>query len=275
MKYESKGVKIEAEDIQIDEGVTFGNGVNIKVKGTFSIGARSHLGNNVYIRGNNIIIGKDLFHSQGLHVGGGGRQNPQSMLVIGDRCTLHNNFINISEPVTIGNDVGLSADVDIITHGYWMSVLDGFPAKFEGVRIGNRVIVGYRSLIMMGVNIHSDIVVGAQSVVTKSLTEMGVYAGSPARLISEIKPLSVKDQEAKVSEIIEEWVECIAPYHNIPSPDVKIDFPWVEMDGFRFNVKTHHYEGEETIRTDDLRDFIRKFGIRIYTNRPFKSNFEF
>jgi len=65
------------------------------------------------IRGNNIKFGEHLFHSSGLRIGGGGRQHPDADFEIGDRCTIHNNFINVCEPVVIGDDVGLSQDVAI------------------------------------------------------------------------------------------------------------------------------------------------------------------
>jgi len=96
-KYEvrKKNVSIVANDIKIGESVSFGNDVHIRAKGTFSMGNFSRLGNKVEIFGNNIIMGDHLFHSSGLKVGGGGRQNPNANLLIGNRCTIHHNFINV------------------------------------------------------------------------------------------------------------------------------------------------------------------------------------
>ena len=113
MKYEvkEKNINIEAAEINIGESVTFGNNINVRLKGNFSIGDYSHLGSNCEILGNNVSIGKHLFNSSGLRIGGGGRQHPNANFSIGDRCTIHNNFINICEPVVIGNDVGLSPEV--------------------------------------------------------------------------------------------------------------------------------------------------------------------
>jgi hypothetical protein len=47
------------------------------------------------------------------------------------------------------------------------------------------------------------------------------------------------------------------------------------MGGLHMNVETFDYVGHENEDTDDFRDFLRKFGIRIYTHRPFKSKFTF
>jgi acetyltransferase-like isoleucine patch superfamily enzyme len=64
---------------------------------------------------------------------------------------------------------------------------DGKPAggdatKWEPTTLGDRVSVGSNATILP-VSICSDVVVGAGSVVTKNITEPGIYAGNPAKLI--------------------------------------------------------------------------------------------
>jgi len=271
MIYEDKkkDIFIKANTIQIGNDVSFGNSVDIRIKGDFVIGDRSHLGDDVSIRGNNVSIGCDLFHSQGLRVGGGGRQHPNANLSIGDRCTIHNNFINVCEPVDIGNDVGLSPEVSILTHGYWLSVLDGFPAKFSGVKIGNGVIVGYRSLIMMGVTIGEMAVIGAQSVVARNVEPLSIYAGNPAKLIRKIVPLKEEQKREMVAHILQEY-KAIAAYHSI-SPAITADYPIITVNKCRFDVEQLSVTGDEDEETDDFRDYVRKWGFRFYSNRPFKS----
>ncbi|MBI4648413.1 MAG: acyltransferase [Bacteroidia bacterium] len=266
-----KNIKIEADTINIGKSVNLGRNLSVKVKGEFHVNDFSDLGENTIIRGNNVIIGKHFFTTTGLNIGGGGWQNPGANLKIGDRCVIHNSLINICEPVEIGNDVGFSAHVDVLTHGFWLSVLEGFPATFSGVRIGNGVIVGHRSLIMMGVEIADQIVIGAYAVVTKTLKEMGIYAGVPAKKIKDIIPLTYEQRIQKISEIVNNYA-AVAKYHQI-NPKIKIDFPYININNFRFNVETFEYEGIEDIETDDFRDYIRRWGIRIYTERPFKSCF--
>lgn len=270
-----KNVCIKADKINIGENVDFGRDIDIKVKGYFELGSYSRLGDNCYIRGNNIIFGQHLFNSAGLRVGGGGRQNPDAKLTIYSRCTIHNNFINIYKPVEIGCDVGLSPEVSILTHGYWLSVLEGYPAKFEKVEIGSSVIIGYRSLVMMGVKICDKCVIGAQSVVTKSIEKKGIYAGSPVRYIADINPpLTWEEREKKIKEIIVDYFP-IANYHNVEYSRIEVDYPHIWFNDFRVDVEDFSYNGKEDENTDDFRDYLRKYGIRIYTKRPFKSKFEF
>lgn len=275
MKYENsdRNISINADKIEIGESVSFGKNINVKLKGTFRIGNYSRLGNDTEIFGNNVSIGSHLFNSSGLRIGGGGRQHPDANFLIGDRCTIHNNFINVCEPVTIGNDVGLSPDVSILTHGYWLSVLEGYPAKFDGVNIGNGVIIGYRSVIMMGVSIADNCVIGANALVAKSILQKGIYAGNPAKFIKEITIPTFEEKVELVNTMLKHYSK-ISAYHNI-NPNIMLDYPNIKINDFVINVETFEFEGIEDSETDDFRDFIRKYGIRIYTSRPFVSNFNF
>ena len=260
---------IKANVIQIGDDVSFGNCIDIRLHGDFKIGDRSHLGDDVSIRGNNVSIGCDLFHSRGLRVGGGGRQHPNANLRIGDRCTIHNNFINVCENVEIGNDVGLSPEVSILTHGYWLSVIEGFPAKFAGVKICDGVIVGYRSLIMMGVTIGAMAVIGAQSVVTKDVKPRSVYAGNPAKFIKSIIPITYEERVTMIDHILKEYKK-ISDYHSI-APVITFDYPVITVNKCQFDVELLSITGQEDVETDDFRDFVRKWGFRFYSKRPFKS----
>ena len=269
----SKNIEIIAKEILIAENVSLGSNIRVALSGVFQVGEHSRIGNDTEILGNEVRIGSHFFHSSGLRVGGGGRQNPNANLSIGDRCTMHNNFINVCEPIVIGNDVGLSPETSILTHGYWMSVMEGFPASFAGVIIGNRTIIGYRSLLMMGISIAEECVVGAQSVVSKSLPIKGIYAGSPARFIKEITPLSHVDRVKKSEEILAAY-SPIARYHEIVlDGKLRLDYPLLYFKEMIINLETFEYSGIEDDETDDLRDFLRKWGIRIYTTRNFKSKF--
>lgn len=93
----------------------------------------------------------------------------------------------ICELVTIGEDC-------FVSHGA-MFVNDTFerggPARGDQTRwkstsIGNRVSIGTNATIMP-VAICDDVVIGAGAVVTRAITEPGLYAGVPARRIGDFK----------------------------------------------------------------------------------------
>lgn len=271
MRFEDKaaGILIEAKSIDIHPSVAFGKNIDIRLNGSFRVGPRSFFGSNVTMRGNNVSIGSDFFHTSGLTVGGGGNDYPTADLSIGDRCVLHNNFINVCEPVIIGDDVGLSADVAIITHGFWWSVFEGHPARFQGVTIGNRTIVGYRAIILMGARIGEEVVIGAASVVSRDLESRAVYAGNPIQKIRDIRPLA-EEGKRKWFSTLEEHYRRILGFHNL-SPSISFDFPAVTVNGCRFDLDRMEMSGPEDEYTDHFRDFARKYGFRFYTGRPFRS----
>lgn len=93
----------------------------------------------------------------------------------------------ICELVTIGADC-------FVSHGA-MFVNDTFerggPARgdqtlWRSTTIGDRVSIGTNATIMP-VTICDDVVVGAGAVVTRAITESGLYAGVPARRIGNFK----------------------------------------------------------------------------------------
>jgi acetyltransferase-like isoleucine patch superfamily enzyme len=66
------------------------------------------------------------------------------------------------------------------------------PAEFTGVThagvfLGKHVIVGSGSVILPGVTLEEGVAVGALSLITKDCKAFGIYAGNPARRISERK----------------------------------------------------------------------------------------
>lgn len=121
-------------------------------------------------------------------------------------CTIGNNcfigpFTEIQKDVTIGNDCRIQSHSFIcelvtignncfIGHGV-MFINDlfhnGGPAAgdkslWKKTVIGNGVSIGSNATILP-VRICDNVVIGAGAVVTKNITEPGVYAGNPAKLL--------------------------------------------------------------------------------------------
>ena len=66
------------------------------------------------------------------------------------------------------------------------------PSRYTGVLhadvfLGRHVIVGAGSVILPGITLEDGVAVGALSLVTKNCKAFGIYAGNPARRISERK----------------------------------------------------------------------------------------
>ena len=99
-------------------------------------------------------------------------------------------FLDDTTPwmLEIGRDVGLAAGVRILTHdASWlvMKVRDGvIRGHIAPVKIGNNVFVGMGATIQCGVTICDDVIISANSIVSASIREPGVYAGAPARKVA-------------------------------------------------------------------------------------------
>jgi maltose O-acetyltransferase len=108
-------------------------------------------------------------------------------LRIGNRAQLGTNS-RIDQEVTIGDDVLMGPDVVIMTGGHEFESAD-IPVNLQGetarkpVCIGRDVWIGTRVIILPGVSIGDGCVIGAGSVVTKSLPPMSVAVGVPAKAI--------------------------------------------------------------------------------------------
>lgn len=96
-----------------------------------------------------------------------------------------------SEPylVSIGDHVTITAGVRFVTHGGGVWVFrERYPDidVIKPISVGRNVFIGLNSIILPGVTIGRDCVVGAGSVVTRDAPSGVVVAGCPARVIKSV-----------------------------------------------------------------------------------------
>ncbi|WP_081824297.1 acyltransferase [Paenibacillus sp. UNC451MF] len=84
-------------------------------------------------------------------------------------------LVEIGDDVTITNSTILAHDASTKLHFG--------KAKIGKVKIGDRVFIGYNSVVLCNVTIGNDVIVAAGSIVTKSIPENSIVAGNPARII--------------------------------------------------------------------------------------------
>ena len=116
---------------------------------------------------------------------------------IGDRCLISASIHNFgTEPwlVEIGNDVSITDGVILLTHDGSSRVFRNkqpemnkrYGNRFATIKINDNCFIGINSIIMPGVTIGPDAIVGSGSIVTKDVPEGSVVAGNPARVISSL-----------------------------------------------------------------------------------------
>ena len=268
-------IKVKYNDIH--DTVQIGNNVSIECE-TIKIGKYSRIGNNVKIKCREIEIGEHFFMADGVEIGRGGCTGPNSNVKIGNGVGIfENTIINPSEPIEIGDNCGIGGDVMIWTHGAWLDVLQGFPSDFGPVRIGKNVWLPARSIVLPNVTIGNDVVIGINSIINRDLPSGCFAAGSPCKVIKEKvypKKLTDNQKENLVTNIVNDWFLM----HKIKGiRDVRITynngkiFLYQEDNESIYNIDNKEMLGHINDVSEDLRDYLRRRGIKIYADRFFKS----
>ncbi|MWC18605.1 acyltransferase [Acinetobacter johnsonii] len=166
-RYFGKNCSIEISGhVKMGKNVYIGDHVNLIVEpdAILEIGDNSFIGENCYIKcfGGKIEIGQDVSINSksflngcgGLHIGNNTRIGTQTIIIASNH--------NFNKPDVLIREQGINK---------------------KGIFIGENIWLGARTTILDGVNISNNSVVGACSLVSKSLPEQGVYVGSPVRKI--------------------------------------------------------------------------------------------
>lgn len=122
----------------------------------------------------------------------------------GTRFTGQANAGNDPYLVEIGRDCLISSDVHFLCHDGGVKVLnslgffdDGNMDKMARIKIGDNCFIGCGVVIMGGVRIGNNVIVGTRSVVTKNIPDGVVVAGMPARVICTIEEYYQKNKERR------------------------------------------------------------------------------
>lgn len=171
----------------IVQGIPFGKqcsfyGIPIVIRGknsTISIGNRftlisGFLDNLVGLYQRSVIIARD-----------GG------MVEIGNDVSMSGVTVYSFNHIKIGNNTTIGANTKILDSDFHpvdaeirlKNPDDKDNTKSAPITIGENVFIGCNTLILKGVKIGDGAVIGAGSVVTKSIPEMCIAAGNPAKVI--------------------------------------------------------------------------------------------
>lgn len=145
-----------------------------------------HIGKNFKLRKNYRIECIDRFASEELH--------PE--FVIGNGVIINYNFTAfISDKCSIGDNTIIASNVMITTENHGINPEHSLPYAQQPltsgkVEIGKNVWVGQNVIIMAGVTIGDNAVVGAGSIVTKNVSPLTMVAGNPAKNIKRYDMIS-------------------------------------------------------------------------------------
>ena len=150
---------------------------------------------------------------------------------------------------------------------------------------------GYQQGVLFTyVTIGDNVVIGINSIINRSLPSGSFAAGSPCKVIKEnAYPRKVSDDglRSMVWNIIDDWTELMEyklKSHKDRRVRREISFEGTKIRYEKPNIFLN-YNGEETIYniidktmegssnkiSEDLRDYLRRRGIKIYNGKVFKS----
>lgn len=161
------------------------------------IGENGQIQGKVYwaIRGGHVRIGDNLYYSSGEAINpissnlrGAVYVEPGASLTIGDNVGMSSTRMWIHESVTIGDNVKIGGcvlitDTDAHPLDYLSRRTGNEGTKSAPVVIEDDVWIGAHTVILKGVTIGARSVIGAGSVVTKSIPADCVAAGNPCKVI--------------------------------------------------------------------------------------------
>ena len=168
------------------KGVTYGRNINI-------MGKVSVIGEG------SITIGDDFYMTSGDHVnpissnqqGAFFTDNPKAKINIGNNVGISSTRMWISKGLTIGNNVKIGAcvlliDTDSHPIDYKVRRVSNEGVKSAPIVIEDDVWIGAHSIVLKGVTIGARSIIGAGSVVTKSISSDCIAAGNPCKVIRKL-----------------------------------------------------------------------------------------
>ena len=141
-----------------------------------------------------ISIGKGFTTGVGCRIEAYPQSGKDKVLLFGDNIEI-NDYVHISagEKIVIGNNVLIASKVFIsdINHGNYtgidqdnpMSIPNSRALSTKSIEIKDNVWIGEGVCIMSGVTIGFGCIIGASSVVTKSIPDYCIAVGTPAKVI--------------------------------------------------------------------------------------------
>lgn len=126
-------------------------------------------------------------------------------LKCGNGCEIYSTVDFGSEPylITLGDSVRITHGVQFVTHDGGCWVLRNLNQQnemskcdlFGPIKVGNNVHIGINSIIMPGVEIGDNCIIGCGAVVTKNIPSNSIAVGVPARVIRTIDEYFEKHKE--------------------------------------------------------------------------------
>ena len=290
-----EGSRIIARQLIIGDDVTIGNGTVVEAKRVY-LGSSVRIGYNCSFVAHDIRIGGATVITNRVRVDVAGRgQTRAARLTVGRQCGIFDEVsINVAQPVTLEDQVAVGPRATIFTHSYWQSVMDGYSALCKEVYLKERCWVGAGAQLLPGSTVGAGSIVMGNSVVTGDILPDTLVGGVPARPIRSglCSVLSKDEKENLVLEIVERFLAYLrdsrcevesrvgsnGPVYMVVFPNgtsemlvygasnndaVSMGFNIEDIGGVVLDLARNVATGPETLLSYELRNFLRRYGIRL------------
>lgn len=142
--------------------------------------------------------------------------------------------IDLTRPslITIGNNVDINVNFHLYTHDWtsfvFRQVFHDFVNSSGRVKIGDNVYIAANVIILKGVSIGNNCIIGAGSVVTKDIPSNSVAVGNPCRVLCTLEEFYERRKKKALNEA-KEYADSIRERYQ-REPEAK-DF-WEEFGYF-------------------------------------------
>ncbi|HEY6787296.1 MAG TPA: hypothetical protein VI365_08290 [Trebonia sp.] len=206
------GCDLRSSRLELEPGAQVGDGSRWLVADRARLGTGTVIDAGSEVTCREFLAGDGTYVGPRLRVGAGGSMEERSVVTIGDGCQIAPDvLINPTEPVMIGDEVGISAQVAIWTHGYHAGhpVRDGHAAAFAGVEVASGAWLGFRVTLLPGVAVGEGTIVAATSTVTRPLPAGVLAAGVPATVRRYLEPsaMSAEQRREAVAALVGGWLQ--------------------------------------------------------------------
>ena len=154
-------------------------GEGLRIDGQLKIHGSGKIlaGRNLYIRA--LLSPTELYADEGASV------------IIGDDVSINEAIISAQNLIEIGDEtiIGKAIIYDTDWHG-----VDGEKPKIAPVRVGKHVWIGMQAIILKGVTIGDNAIIGAGAVVTNDVEANTIVGGVPAKFIRKTQGYTRKLQ---------------------------------------------------------------------------------
>jgi len=190
---------IIADDFQ--HGDNFKHGQNVIIESDVIVGDDVKLGNNVVLKSGTRFGSQIDFADYCCTTGA---------CILGDHINARTGAI-ISKSVIVEDWVFIGPGIMTnhtkhVSHGR-----PNIPRVQYVTRIGFGSIIGSSSMLLAGVSITSNVIIGGSSVVVKNVKEPGIYVGSPIKRLGDVPKDYWVDGESKRYEFEQELLDKYLP----------------------------------------------------------------